>query len=74
MQTNRSTRKKTTIHTINISDIIVSNKYGCNIVPDTRIFLKPIGHTKDPVYDGDYSGESEQFFARQPRAVRKMIY
>ena len=63
--------KEATIHTINISDIIVSNKYGCNITPDTRIFLKPIGHTKDPVYDGDYSGESEQFFARQPIAVRK---
>lgn len=56
---------------INISDIIISHRFNVDIDPKTRIFLKPIGHTENPVFDGDYSHETEQYFAVHPVAVRK---
>ena len=56
---------------ININDIIASNRFNLNITSNTRIFLKPIGHTEDPVFDGDYSEEAKQYFAKPPKAIHK---
>ncbi|WP_304581506.1 restriction endonuclease PLD domain-containing protein [uncultured Alistipes sp.] len=55
---------------ININDIIASSRFNLNITPNTRIFLKPIGHTEDPVFDGNYSEETKQYFAKRPKIVR----
>ncbi len=56
---------------ININDIVFRHRFCISISSDTRIFLKPIGTAEQGVYDGDYSAESEQYFAKRPTAVRK---
>ncbi len=63
--------KQTPLPVVNIGDIIVSDRFDLDIDSNTRIFLKPIGYTASPVFDGDYSNETKQYFAVHPVAVRK---
>lgn len=60
---------------ININDLIIPNIFKVDLDSDTRIFIKPIGSTDDPIYDGDYSKEEEQYFCKKyPKAVRNGDY
>lgn len=52
--------------TIELDDVLL----GCQISYSTRFFVKPLGVTDDPVYDGDFSDEDKQYFSRRPNAVR----
>lgn len=51
---------------IEIDDILI----GTTVPDGKRIFIKPIGSSGSPIYDGDFSNENMQFFSRRPNAVR----
>ena len=60
---------------IDINDFVIPHIFKIDLDPNTRIFIKPIGSTDNPVYDGDYSKEEEQYFSKKrPRAVRNGDY
>ena len=60
---------------ININDIVIPHIFKVGLDSDTRIFIKPIGSTDEPIYDGDYSKEKEQYFSKKrPKAVRNGDY
>lgn len=52
---------------VDIDDIL--HKY--QVPKDTRIFIKPIGVSDRPVYEGDYSVETDLYFSKKrPASVR----
>lgn len=60
---------------ININDFIIPHIFKVDLDSDTRIFIKPIGSADEPIYDGDYSKEEEQYFSKKrPKAVRNGDY
>lgn len=60
---------------ININDLIIPHIFKVDLDSDTRIFIKPIGSAGEPIYDGDYSKEEEQYFCKKrPKAVRNGDY
>lgn len=59
--------KKEPVVTIDIEDIM----HPFAITKDTRIFIKPVGVSNDPIYGGDYSKETDLYFStKRPNAVR----
>lgn len=59
--------KKEPVVTIDIEDVI----HPFAITKDTRIFIKPVGVSNDPIYGGDYSKETDMYFSKKrPNAVR----
>ena len=61
--------------TVNINDFIIPHIFKVDLDSNTRIFIKPIGSTDKPIYNGDYSKEKEQYFSKKrPKAVRKGDY
>ena len=59
--------KKDPVVTIDIEDII----HPFAIAKDTRICIKPVGVSNDPIYGGDYSKETDLYFStKRPNAVR----
>ncbi len=60
---------------ININNFIIPQIYKVDITSYTRIFIKPIGSTSEPIYDGDYSKAVKQYFSKKrPKAVRNGDY
>lgn len=60
---------------ININDFIIPDIFKIDLDSDTRIFIKPVGSADEPIYDGDYSKETEQYFSKKrPIAVRNGDY
>lgn len=58
--------------TINIDDIVLDGKYSIKVAPDVRIFIKPMGASEEPIYDGDFSQTDKQYFSnKRPNAVRQ---
>lgn len=59
---------KQNVINVEIDDIIKSYP----VKKDTRIFIKPIGSSEKPVYEGDYSKTREMHFSiRRPNSVRE---
>lgn len=59
--------KKEPVEKIDIGDII----HPFPITKDTRIFIKPVGVSNDPIYGGDYSKDTDMYFSKKrPNAVR----
>jgi len=67
--------KRASKPTIDINDLVIPHLYKIDLNSDTRIFIKPIGSTDEPIYDGNFSKEKEQYFSKKrPIAVRNGDY
>lgn len=52
---------------VDIDDIL----HTYQVAKDTRIFIKPIGVSDDPIYDGDFSEDTDMYFSKKrPASVR----
>ena len=59
--------KKEPVATIDIEDIL----HPFQIPQDTRIFIKPVGVSSNPIYKGDFSKDTDMYFSKKrPNAVR----
>lgn len=65
VKTTSNESSETNPETIEIDDILI----GTTVQNGKKIFIKPIGSSGSPVYDGDFSNENMQFFSRRPNAV-----
>lgn len=59
--------KKESVATIDIEDIL----HPFQISQDSRIFIKPVGVSSNPIYEGDFSKDTDMYFSKKrPNAVR----
>ena len=59
--------KKVSLDVVDIEDIVLGSK----IDKSARIFIKPIGVSGKPIFEGDFSTETDSYFSkRRPSAVR----
>lgn len=59
--------KKEPVAKVDIDDIL----YSYEVSDGTRIFIKPVGVSYNPIYEGDYSKETNMYFSKKrPNAVR----
>lgn len=59
--------KKELVTIIDIEDIL----HPFQIPQDTRIFIKPVGVSSNPIYEGDFSMDTDMYFSKKrPNAVR----
>ena len=59
--------KKEPVATIDIEDIL----HPFQIPQDIRIFIKPVGVSSNPIYEGDFSKDTDMYFSKKrPNAVR----
>lgn len=59
--------KKEPVAIIDIEDIL----HPFQIPQDTRIFIKPVGVSSNPIYKGDFSKDTDMYFSKKrPNAVR----
>lgn len=59
--------KKESVAIIDIEDIL----HPFQIPQDTRIFIKPVGVSSNPIFEGDFSKDTDMYFSKKrPNAVR----